>query len=239
MDYRKVDAGSFATIRMNSLDSGLRSYMIAVYKNMSIALALTGLVAFLVASSPELMNLIFGTPLKWLVIFAPLGMAFFMSARFMYMSTESARISLWVYSLLMGVSMSSLFWVYTGTSIARTFFIAASAFGVMSIYGYSTKKDLSTMSSFFMMGLIGIVIASVVNVFMQSSAMSFIISIVGVGVFSFLTAYDIQRLKSIYYQIANDATAAEKVAIFGALGLYMDFINLFISLLHFFGEKRN
>ena len=239
MDYSKVNMSNFASAKINSLDVGLRSYMIAVYKHMSIALGITGLIAFLVSSSPELMNAIFGSPLKWLVIFAPLGMAMFMGARFMYMSSEGARMSLWFYSALMGLSLSSLFWIYTGTSIARTFFITASAFGAMSIYGYTTKKDLSALSSFFMMGLIGIVIASVVNIFMQSDTMSFIISIIGVGVFSFLTAYETQRLKSIYYQVAGDAGTAEKVAVFGALGLYMDFINLFISLLHFFGEKRN
>lgn len=239
MNYGKMSTNSFTVTRIGILDAGLRSYMIAVYKHMSIALGLTGLIAFLVSSSPELMNLIFGSPLRWVVIFAPLGMAVFMNTRFVYMSNEGARISLWVYSALMGVSMASLFWLYTGTSIARTFFITASAFGAMSIYGYATKKDLSTISSFFMMGLIGIVVASFVNLFMQSNAMSFIISIVGVGVFAFLTAYETQRLKSIYYQIANDSSAAKKIAVFGALGLYMDFINLFISFLHFFGERHN
>ena len=239
MDYSKVNMGNFASAKINSLDAGLRSYMIAVYKYMSIALGITGLIAFLIASSPELMNFIFNSPLKWLVIFAPLGMAIFMSTRFMYMSSKGVRMSLWLYSALMGLSLSSLFWVYTGTSIARTFFITASAFGVMSIYGYTTKKDLSSLSSFFMMGLTGIIIASFVNIFMQSDAMSFMISIIGVGIFSFLTAYETQRLKSIYYQVANDSSTAEKVAVFGALGLYIDFINLFISLLHFFGERKN
>ena len=239
MDYSKVNMNNFASSKISSLDAGLRSYMNAVYKHMSIALAVTGLIAFLVASSPELMNAIFGSPLKWIVIFAPLGMAIFMNTRFMYMSSEGARVSLWFYSALIGLSLSSLFWVYTGTSIARTFFITASTFGAMSIYGYSTKKDLSILSSFFMMGLVGIVIASVVNIFMQSDVMSFMISIIGVCAFSFLTAYETQRLKSIYYQVASDTGTAEKVAIFGALGLYMDFINLFVSLLHFFGEKRN
>ncbi|WHQ46444.1 MAG: Bax inhibitor-1/YccA family protein [Candidatus Midichloria sp.] len=239
MSYSKMGTNSFTATKIGALDAGLRSYMIAVYKHMSIALGLTGLVAFLVASSPALMNVIFGSPLRWIIIFAPLGMAIFMNTRFVYLSNEGARVSLWVYSALIGISTASLFWVYTGTSIARAFFITASAFGAMSIYGYTTKKDLSTISSFFMMGLIGIIIASVVNLFTQSNAMSFIISIAGVSIFSFLTAYETQRLKSIYYQIANDLSSAEKIAVFGALGLYMNFINLFINLLHFFGERRN
>jgi FtsH-binding integral membrane protein len=170
---------------------------------------------------------------------APLGMVIFMSTRFMYMSNESARLSLWVYAGLMGVSLSSIFLIYTGESIARAFFITASVFGGMSIYGYSTKKDLTSLNSFLMMGLLGIIIASLVNIFMQSGAVSFVVSIAAVIVFSLLTAYDTQRLKNVYYQVASDATTAEKVAIFGALCLYMDFINLFIQFMHFFGQRRD
>jgi FtsH-binding integral membrane protein len=213
--------------------------MIGVYRNMAIALGITGLFAFLFASSPMLMNLIYGTPLRWLVMLAPLGMVIFMSTRFMYMSNESARLSLWVYAGLMGVSLSSIFLIYTGESIARAFFITASVFGGMSIYGYSTKKDLTSLNSFLMMGLLGIIIASLVNIFMQSGAVSFVVSIAAVIVFSLLTAYDTQRLKNVYYQLASDATTAEKVAIFGALCLYMDFINLFIQFMHFFGQRRD
>lgn len=237
MNYGRMDARGFASSGA-AIDVGLRSYMIAVYRNMAIALGITGLVAFFMASSPAMMAAVFGTSLRWLVVFAPVAMAIFLSARFMYMSNESARLALWAYSALMGVSLSSLFMIYTGESIAKTFFITASVFGSMSIYGYATKRDLTSMYSFFIMGLIGIFIASIVNIFMQSSMMSFVISVVGVGVFSFLTAYETQRLKSIYYQVAGDTTTAEKVAIFGALGLYMDFINLFISLLQIFGDRR-
>lgn len=238
MSYGKIIESS-RTSSLGDLDLGLRSYMIGVYRNMAIALGITGLFAFLFASSPMLMNLIYGTPLRWLVMLAPLGMVIFMSTRFMYMSNESAKLSLWVYSGLMGVSLSSVFLIYTGESIARAFFITASVFGGMSIYGYSTKKDLTSLNSFLIMGLLGIIIASLANIFMQSGAVSFVVSIAAVIVFSLLTAYDTQRLKNVYYQVASDATTAEKVAIFGALCLYMDFINLFIQFMHFFGQRRD
>ena len=192
------------------------------------------------ASSPALMNAIFSTPLQWIVMLAPLGMVFFMSAKIMSMSVSGARTSLWVFSGLMGLSLSSIFYVYTSESIAKTFFITASLFGAMALYGHTTKKDLSGMGSFLMMGVIGIFIASLANMFFQSSALSNVLSYVGVIVFTLLTAYDVQKLKSVYYQMGSSSNEmAQKTAIYGALNLYMDFINLFIFLLRIFGVRRD
>lgn len=241
MDYTgRYSRNGLADTGAKSHDLGLREYMLAVYRKMAIALAITGAVALGTASSESMIYLMFGTPLKWLVMFAPLIMVFYISAKLMKMSVGTARLSLWVYSGLMGLSLASIFLVFTGESIARTFFITASLFGVMSIYGHSTKKDLSAFSSFFIMGLMGLIMASIVNVFLNSSMMSFVISAVGVVIFTFLTAYETQRLKNIYYQLANvgDRDVTEKVSVYGALGLYMSFINLFMYLLHFFGNRR-
>ena len=239
MNYTKLNAYNLGAEKISSYDAGLRVYMISVYKYMALALALTGFISWFVASSPALMNAIFSGPMMWIVMLAPLAMVLFISARFIHMSTETVKMCLWAYAALMGVSMASIFIIYTGTSIARTFFITSSVFGAMSIYGYTTKKDLSAFSSFFIMGLFGIIIASLVNIFMQSDAITFITSILGIAIFCFLTAYDTQNLKSIYYQVADDAGPADKVAVFGALSLYLNFINLFMKLLYFFGDRRS
>ena len=227
-----------------SLDEGLRSYMLSVYNYMGLALALTGLTAFvtfqLAISSPAVAQALYGSPLQWVIMLAPLGFVFFLSARLPKMSASTAQLTFWTFAVLMGLSLSSIFLVYTGTSIARVFFITAATFGAMSLYGYTTKNDLSKYRSFLMMGLIGIIIAMVVNIFLASSALMFAISVIGVLVFIGLTAYDTQAIKEEYVgglQYAEGDTQT-KGAISGALRLYLDFINLFIMLLHLFGNRE-
>ena len=238
-DFIRTGQSSFASsVSKASYDLGLRKYMLGVYNNMGIALAISGLVSFLFANSPTLMNGIFGSPLKWLVLFAPLVFVFIFSAKINSMSVDTARTCLWAFAALMGLSLAPIFLMYTGASIARAFFITASLFGAMSLYGYTTKKDLTGMGSFLFMGLIGVVIASVVNIFLKSSGLDFVVSILSVIIFTGLTAYDSQRIKSMYYQLAGSGDAIAKASIMGALSLYMDFINLFITMLRFFGDRR-
>ena len=222
-----------------SYDAGLREYMLSVYNFMAIALGISGLVAFLTASSPALMSVLFGTPLAWVVMLAPLGFVFFFSYKLASLSAQQAKNYLWIYSGLMGLSLASIFVIYTGASVARVFFICASTFGAMSLYGYTTKKDLSGLGSFLIMGLIGLIIASLVNIFLKSSALDFALSALGVLIFTGLTAYDTQRIKQIYYQVSGSGEMAAKMAVLGALNLYMDFINLFMMMLRFFGDRRN
>lgn len=219
------------------IDAGLRNYMIKVYSYMAMGLGLTGLVAFLTASSPSFFHAIFGTPLAWVVMLAPVGMAMFLSIRIARLPLGTAQMLFWVYSGMMGLSLSTIFYVYTGQSITRLFFVAASVFGAMSLYGYTTRKNLMNFGSFLMMGVIGIFISSIVNLFLQTTGFQFMISIVGVLVFTGLTAYDTQAIKELYYE-ADGAEISGKKAIIGALNLYLDFINLFISLLRIFGDRR-
>jgi hypothetical protein len=211
--------------------------MVRVFALMAMGLGLTGLVAFFAASSPQLMATIFMSPLKWVVIFAPLAMVFFISARINSLKLETAQVLFWVYAALMGLSLSSIFMVFTGESIARLFFITASVFGSMALYGYTTNRDLSQFGSFLMMGVLGLVVASIVNIFLKSSAMQMVLSSLGVLIFTGLTAYDAQQIKEAYLEGDSTDTAGKK-AIIGALNLYLDFINLFISLLNLFGERR-
>jgi uncharacterized protein len=220
-----------------SYNEGLRSYMISVYNNMGIALSITGVLAYLVAAVPALFNAIFGTPLFYVVMFAPLIMAFFVLPKMMNYSIEKARGVLWLFSGLMGISLASIFVMYTSESITRVFFITASTFGAMSLYGYTTKKDLTSWGSFLFMGLIGIILSSLVNLFLQSSALQFVVSIITVVVFVGFTAYDTQRIRSAYDHVAG-GEIAQKFAVFGALMLYMDFINLFLAMLRLFGDRR-
>jgi FtsH-binding integral membrane protein len=219
------------------VDAGLRAYMLRVYNYMASALALTGIVALAVSSSPALMQTIFGSGLGIVVMLAPVGLVLFLSFGINKMSLTTAQAVFWIYAALMGVSLSSIFLAYTGESIARTFFITAGTFAGMSLYGYTTKKDLSGWGSFLFMGLIGIIIASVVNLFLHSSALQFVVSAAGVLIFTGLTAYDTQRIKESYYE-GDGAVVAGKKAVFGALQLYLDFINLFIMLLRFFGNRN-
>lgn len=218
-------------------DEGLRRHMLGIYRNMGIGLAITGLVALGVASTPALVQLIFGTPLKWVAMFAPLAFVMFFTFRIDRMTTATARMAFFAFAAVMGVSMASIFLVFTGTSIAQAFFTAAILFAGMSLWGYTTGRDLSKMSTFLMVGLIGVVGASLVNVFLGSSMLQMLVSIVGVVVFTGLTAWDTQRLKSEYVAYA-DTQAAEKLAVMGALSLYLNLINLFQLLLGLMGQRQ-
>ena len=228
---------STATKSEAQVDQGLRSYMLRVYNYMATGLGLTGLTAYFVAITPSLFNAIYGTPFYWIVALAPLGFVFYLSARLHKISFAKAQTVFWIFSGVMGLSMAYIFIAFTGASIARVFFITAGTFAGMSLYGYTTKKDLTGWGSFLFMGLIGIIIAMIVNIFLQSGMLSFIISCVGVLVFVGLTAYDTQRIKEIYYASDHPEISGKK-AIMGALKLYLDFINLFIMLLHLFGQRR-
>lgn len=228
---------SGAQARAADIDIGLRQYMLRVYNFMCLGMVLTGIVAFTASTNTALMQAVYGTPLQWVVMLAPLGLVFFMSARIHAMKSTTAQAVFWLYSGLMGLSLSYIFLAYTGESIARVFFITAGTFAGMSLYGYTTRRDLSGFGSFLMMGLIGIIIAALVNLFLESSALAFVISVVGVLVFVGLTAYDTQKIKSLY-SATDMAETQEKKAIMGALTLYLDFINLFIMLLHLFGNRE-
>ena len=228
---------STATKSEAQVDQGLRSYMLRIYNYMATGLGLTGLTAYFVAITPSLFNAIYGTPFYWIVALAPLGFVFYLSARLHKLSFAKAQTVFWIFSGVMGLSMAYIFIAFTGASIARVFFITAGTFAGMSLYGYTTKKDLTGWGSFLFMGLIGIIIAMIVNIFLQSGMLSFIISCVGVLVFVGLTAYDTQRIKEMYYASDHPEISGKK-AIMGALKLYLDFINLFIMLLHLFGQRR-
>ena len=219
------------------VDEGLRQHMLRVYNYMGLGLALTGAVAVVVASTPAIYQPIFGTPLKWVVMLAPLAFIFFFSFRIHAISAATAQTLFWTFCALMGLSLASVFLVFTGTSIARAFFITAAMFGATSLYGYTTKRDLSKMASFLFMGLIGVIIASLVNLFVASSALQFVISIVGVLVFTGLTAYDTQHIKEQYTENFGSETNS-KLAVWGALSLYLNFINIFQLLLNFIGQRE-
>jgi FtsH-binding integral membrane protein len=226
------------------IDQGLRSYMLKVYNLMALGLAITGVAAFLsfqlAFADGQLTafgQAIYVSPLKWVVILAPLALVFFLSFRIGRMSVAAAQTTFWVYAALVGLSLSSILLIYTGQSVVQTFFITAASFGALSVYGYSTKRDLSAMGSFLIMGLFGLIIASLVNIFLASSAMQFAISVIGVLIFAGLTAYDTQRIKEMYFE-ADDVAVAGRKAIIGALTLYLDFINLFMFLLQFLGNRR-
>lgn len=229
-----LDANTSIGARM---DAGLRQHMLGIYRNIGFALIISGTIAFAVSSTPALNQLIFGTPLKWVAMFAPLAFVFYFSARFDRMSVAAARSALWTFSALMGISMASIFLVFTGASIATTFFVAASTFLAMSLWGYTTGTDLSRWSSFLLMGLIGVVLATIVNLFLQSGTLQLILSVAGVVVFTGLTAWDTQRAKSDY--VAHPGTEhAEKLAVMSALSLYLNFVNIFQLLLNLTGERE-
>ncbi len=218
-------------------DEGLRRYMLRVFNYMGLGLALTGVVAYLVGTTPALYEPIFGTSLKWVVMLAPLAFVFFFSFRLQGMSAATAQLVFWAFCAVMGLSMAAIFLVFTGTSIARVFFITAATFGAASLYGYITTADLSRFGSILFMGLIGIVIASLVNLFLGSDALQFAVSVIGVIVFTGLTAYDTQMLRQTYAAHA-DAEDRDKLAVFGALSLYLSVINLFQMFLQLFGTAR-
>ncbi|TIV51835.1 MAG: Bax inhibitor-1/YccA family protein [Mesorhizobium sp.] len=218
-------------------DEGLRKHMLRVYGYMGLGLVVTGLVAFAVASTPALYVPIFSSPLKWVVMLAPLAFVMLFSFKMQTMSAASAQAMFWAFCAVMGLSLASVFLVFTGTSIARTFFIAATMFGATSLYGYTTRRDLTQFSSFLIMGLIGVVIASLVNLFLGSTALQFAISVIGIAVFIGLTAWDTQTIKEQYAE-NFDAESQQKLAVFGAFSLYLNFINIFQLLLNFTGERE-
>jgi FtsH-binding integral membrane protein len=219
------------------IDVGLRDYMLRIYNYMASGLALTGIVAYVFAQSGMYLSLA-QTPLIYLVMLAPLGLVMWLSYGINRMSASSAQALFWVFAAVMGLSMASIFLRFTGESIARVFFITAGTFAAMSFYGYTTRRDLSQFGSFLMMGLIGIILASLVNLFIGSSALQFAISVIGVLVFTGLTAWDTQQIKEMYVAY-DDGEAAGKKSIMGALRLYLDFINLFMMLMQLTGTRRD
>jgi FtsH-binding integral membrane protein len=220
------------------IDTGLRRFLLSVYNYMASGLALTGLVAYAAAETGLYASLVKTPLLFWGVVLAPLALVFLLSFRIEKMSLGAAQTAFWGYAGLVGLSLAGIFLMYTGTSIARTFFITAATFLAMSLYGYTTRTDLARFGSFLMMGLFGIIIASLVNLFLASSALQLAISVIGVIVFVGLTAYDTQRIKEIYLD-GDTSVVAGKKAIIGALALYLDFLNLFILLLQLTGSRRN
>jgi hypothetical protein len=241
------NSGPTAAVDQATFDAGLRAHMLRVYNYMASGLALSGLVAFALFSSPELAGVFFQVApgnrvvglniLGWVAIFAPLGLLLLTSFRAAQMSVTSIQAVYWAVTALMGVSLSLLLFTYTGASVARTFFVTAAAFGALSLYGYTTKRDLTAVGKFLFMGLVGLILASIVNVIWPSGMMSFVISAAGVLIFSGLIAVDTQKIKEQYAE-AWSGEAARKVAIFGALSLYLDFVNLFQFLMSFLGQRR-
>jgi len=239
-----------ATDRAVAYDMGLRAHMIRVYNYMAGGVALTGVVAWLTYqmavvtdASGAIVGLtpfghtLFGSPLMWLIILAPLGLVFFMSFRIGHIQASTARLLFFIYAASIGLSLATIFMVYTATSITRVFFISAASFGALSLYGYTTTRSLNAMGSFLIMGVIGLLIAMVVNIFLGSSMLQWMISILGVGIFAGLTAWDTQKIKE-FYDPMDDGTVAGRKAVMGALSLYLDFINMFQFLLQLMGDRR-
>ncbi len=241
--------GSVPRTDVGVIDEGLRAHMVRVYNYMASGLLLTAALAWgtfklaFVETDGVLMPTqigmtLFGSPLVWAIIFAPLALVFFLSFRIQHMSVSAAQTTFWVYAGLVGVSLATIFAVYELGSIFQVFAITAAMFGAMSLWGYTTKRDLTGLGSFLFMGLIGIVIASIVNIFLGSDAIGWIVSVLGVVIFTGLTAYDTQKIKEQYY-VGDDGTATGRKAIMGALSLYLDFLNLFLMLLRLFGNQRD
>ena len=259
--YQQIGAGARTGV---AVDEGLRAYMLSVYNYMAAGLVLTGLVSYFLFTQSVTMDaslaaksatgaalaikrgmfltplgaMLYTTPLKWVVMLAPLAFVFFLAFRVYAMSVAGAQIAFWLFATVMGVSLSTIFLVFTASSIAQVFFITAASFACLSLYGYTTKKDLSGMGTFLIMGVFGLIIAGLVNIFLQSPALQFAISCIGVLVFAGLTAYDTQQIKDSYYHYIGDAAALGKGAIMGALNLYLDFINMFQALLSLMGDRE-
>lgn len=227
---------STVTNTASQYDLGLRQFMLGVYNNMALGLVISAFIAYFVGTSPELLALFFSGPQKWLVIFAPLAFVFFISFRIGNMSVSAARLTFYVFAAVMGLSLSTIFAVFQMGSIFNAFFATAAMFGSMSLYGYTTKRDLTKIGSFLIMGAFGIVIASVINLLFQNDIMSMVISTLAVIIFTGLTAYDTQNLKNMYYELDGDERS--KMGIMGALSLYLNFINIFTSLLNLFGARN-
>lgn len=226
------------------IDQGLRSYMLGVYNYMASGLAVTGAVAagtYMLAVKDGALTpfgqTLFASPLMWVFVLAPVALVFFLSFRIHAMRAATAQMTFWIYAALNGVAFSTLGLVYSSSSITRVFFISAATFGALSLWGYTTKRDLTGWGSFLFMGLVGIIIASIVNLFWPNGALQFVISVVGVLVFAGLTAYDTQKIKEMYLE-ADDGETMSKKILMGALTLYLDFINLFLMLLRLFGNRE-
>jgi FtsH-binding integral membrane protein len=237
-DFHRTAGG--ATVPTGNVDVGLQRYMSAVYSYMSVAMLLTGVVAAFVASSAGMYRFLFGSWIQWVVMLAPLGIVFYLTARINNMTIGAAKLWLWAFAALIGVSSSYIFVLYTGASVARVFFITAISFLSLSVYGHVTKRDLSALGRFMIMGLIGILIASLVNIFLGSPGLEFVISALGVFIFAGLTAYDTQKIRNTYLQLSGSGASenvVRKTAIVGALMLYLDFLNMFMFLLQFLGVR--
>ena len=233
--FGSVPRAGDAVARQATYDTGLRAHMLKIYNYMCSGVLLTGIVALVAASSGITASMV-GSPLMWLVVLSPLAIVFAMSFGANRFSTSTLQAMFWGFATLMGLSLSTIFLVYTGESIAATFFATAGAFAGLSLYGYTTKKDLSGMGTFLIMGLIGLLIAMVINIFLQSSALAMAVSVIGVLIFAGLTAYDTQRLKE-QYAMLRGSDFAGKAVVLGALTLYLDFINMFQFLLSFVGSR--
>jgi FtsH-binding integral membrane protein len=238
------------TDRAVAYDMGLRAHMIRVYNYMTSGVALTGVVAWFtyqmavvtdaagsITGLTPFGQALFGSPLMWVLVLAPLGLVFFLSFRIGHLQASTARLLFFVYAGLLGVSLASIFMVYTHASITRVFFISAAAFGALSLYGYTTQRSLDAMGSFLIMGLFGLIIASLVNIFLKSSGLDWALSVIGVLIFAGLTAWDTQKIKEMY-DVNDDGTVTGRKAVMGALSLYLDFINMFMMLLRLFGDRR-
>lgn len=249
---RYMPGGSGGTVVRDSagVDQGLRSYMLRVYNYMAGGIALSGILAYLTysmavtqvgvgrAALTPFGQALYTSPLKWVVMLAPLAFVMFLSFRIYKMSPAGAQLAFWAFAAAMGVSLSSIFLIFKIGSITQVFFVTAAAFAVLSLYGYTTKKDLSAMGTFLIMGVIGLIIASLVNIFLHSTGLQFAISSLGVLIFAGLTAYDTQTIKDNYYAVGGDSSILHKTAIMGALNLYLDFINMFTSLLQLMGDRE-
>ncbi len=237
-EYENVNYSGRAvpTADAQSFDQGLRTYMIGVYQFMALGVALTGAIALVLSMQPALMEAIWTTPLRWVAVFAPVPVALYTQIRINKLSPGTAQALFWLYAALVGVSFSILFAVYTDASIARVFLITAVAFGALSLYGYTTKRNLSGLGQFLFIGMVGIFIAAVVNIFLASSALNFAVSAIGVLVFAGFTAYDTQQIKAMYYQAADETTAA-RYSVLGALWLYISFVAMFQFLLSLIGDR--
>ncbi len=224
--------------RSGAYDAGLRSYMLSVYNYMGSGVLLTGIVALLFATSGAAQAVFANGALRMILMLAPLGIVFAMSFGQGRMKTATLQLLFWAFAVLMGLSLSTIFLVYSGTSIAGAFFATAAGFAGLSLYGYTTKKDLSAFGTFLIVGLVGLIVASLINLFLQSGVMSLVISVVGVLIFAGLTAYDTQRTKSLYFEVAGTDMVG-KAVIMSALSLYLDFINMFLFVLRLFGASRD
>ena len=224
-------------------DAGLRAYMLGIYNHMTLGLAISAFVAYgaylLAASNPGVRMALYASPLRWVVMLAPLGFVMFMSFRFDRMSYQSLLGTFWAFAAVMGLSLSAWFLVFKIGSIVQVFFVTAAAFGGLSVYGYMTRRSLSGMGAFMAMGLVGLIVAMLINMFVQSSAFQFALDIIGIVIFAGLTAWDTQRLKDSYDQVAYDGTLMAKYSLMGALTLYLNFINLFQFLLSIMGNRNN